>query len=210
MHAEPSSVSLRLIGAAKAGSVDCLGRLLEIYSNYLKLLAATQLDGKLKHRISPSDVVQETFLEATRDFPQFCGTTQAELLAWLRKILVNNLARVVERHILAGKRDVRKEISLQQLGASLEKSTARLDAILADQGRSPSSQVASNDVSVKLADLMAKLPEQYRSVLVMRNLEGLSFAEVAERMERSPGAVRMLWLRAVEQLRKQLEEEGLV
>ncbi|MCA9247906.1 MAG: sigma-70 family RNA polymerase sigma factor [Planctomycetales bacterium] len=204
MKREPSSISQGLIGPAKAGSAESLGRLFEIYANYLKVLAATRLDAKLRHRVSPSDVVQETFLEATRDFPQFHGATQPELLAWLRKILVNNLARVIERHVLAGKRDVRREVSLQQLAASLEKSTLRLDAILADPGRSPSELAASQDAAVLLADELAQLPDDYRQVLILRNLEGLSFPEVAKQMNRSHGAVRMLWLRAIERLRSGL------
>ena len=60
-----------------------------------------------------------------------------------------------------------------------------------------------------LADQLAQLPADYRDVLVLRHLEGLSFGEVAERMGRSPGAVRMLWLRAIDQLRERLDARGL-
>ena len=210
MPAEPSAISMSLLISAKGGSEEALGRLFELYANYLKLLAATQLDGKLRQRVSPSDVVQETFLEATRDFPRFRGASQGELLAWLRKILVNNLAHLVERHVLAGKRDVRREVSLQVIGKSLEQSTMRLEAVLADRQPSPSSNAATHDDAIILADAMAQLPKDYRQVLILRNLEGKPFGEVAEEMERSTGAVRMLWLRAIDQLRSSLHNEGLV
>jgi RNA polymerase sigma-70 factor (ECF subfamily) len=61
-----------------------------------------------------------------------------------------------------------------------------------------------------LADQLARLRPQYRDVLVLRHLEELPFEEVARRMERSPGAVRMLWLRAIDELRRVLNEEGVL
>ena len=198
-----------LLTEARAGKPECLGELLQLYGNYLKLLAATQIDDKLRVRCSPSDVVQETFFEAHRDFAQFRGDSMPEFLAWIRRILVNNLSRVVEKHLLAQKRDVRREASFQGIEAALERSTARLESILVDQGASPSSDVQHREDAIILADQLAELPPDYRDVLVLRHLEGLPFGEVAERMDRSPGAVRMLWLRAIEKLREQLDTRGL-
>ena len=200
----------QLLEAAKGGQEDSLGRLLQSYSNYLKLSATAQLDWKLRARMSPSDVVQETLFEAHRDFAQFRGASEGEFLAWLRRILINNLARVVERHVLAEKRDVRREVSMEEIGVSLERSTARLVAVLADGGISPSSDAQRHEHAIVLADELADLPTDYREVIVLRHLEGLSFGEVAERMERSSGAVRMLWMRAIAQLRLRLERRGLL
>ena len=106
MNSASQTTTGRLLDAAREGKEECLGRLLQLYCNYLKLMAMAQLDQKLRARMSPSDVVQETLFEAHRDFAQFRGSSEAEFLAWLRRILVNNLARVVERHVLAEKRDV--------------------------------------------------------------------------------------------------------
>ena len=89
-----------LFAAACAGSTTGLGRLLSLYTNYLKLLVAAQLDQRLRARVSPSDVVQEAFFEAHRDFHQFRGESTAEFVAWLRRIVVNNILRVVEQHVL--------------------------------------------------------------------------------------------------------------
>src|ERR1700682_633731 len=74
-----------------------LGELLELYRNYLKLLARAQVDLHLRSRADASDLVQETFLDACRDFRQFRGSTEAELMAWLRKILIYNVAKLVQR-----------------------------------------------------------------------------------------------------------------
>ena len=198
-----------LLGSARAGKRECLGQLLQLYGNYLKLLAATQIDEKLLARSSPSDVVQETFLEAHRDFDRFRGESVPEFLAWLRTILVNNLSRLVERHLLAEKRDVRRETSLDGIGDALERSAARLESVLVDEAASPSSNAQRREYAIILANELAELREDHRDVIVLRHLEGLPFGEIAERMGRSPGAVRMLWLRAIGQLRARLDARGL-
>src|SRR3972149_5495319 len=128
----------KLFASARQGSTSCLGRLLTLYSNYLKLLIAAQLDDRLRVRVRPTGLLQGTVFEAHRDFVQFRGQTPGEFVAWLRRILVNNILRVVEQHLLAEKRDVRREISLEQIGRRLEQSTARLESLLAQQGESPS------------------------------------------------------------------------
>lgn len=210
MNDASSTTTQLLLEAARRGEGESLGRLLQLYCNYLKLMATTQLDQKLRRRLSPSDVVQETLFEAHRDFRQFRGSSEGEFLAWLRRILVNNLARMVERHVLAEKRDVRREVSLEAMGASLEKSTARLVAVLAAENTSPSSNAVSHEHALALADELQKLSADYRDVIVLRHLEGLPFNDVAERMGRSPGAVRMLWMRSIAQLRGQLEARGVL
>src|SRR5436190_23185796 len=102
----------QLLADARGGQKARLGDLLELFRNYLYLLACTQIDLHLQARANPSDLVQETFLQACSHFQQFRGTSEKELLCWLRRILVNNLARLVEKQILAQKRNVRREVSL--------------------------------------------------------------------------------------------------
>lgn len=200
--------SERLIDRARQGSKSCLGALLQQYRNYLAILAATQIERRLQPRVSPSDVVQETMLRAHEHFAQFRGNTEQELLAWLRKILVNNLATFVEQHVLAARRDVRREVSLDCLGAALERSTIQLAALVPAPGNTPSAAVQRREEAVELANRLAQLPEDYREVLVLRNLQGLAFEEVAERIGRSVGAARMLWLRAIEKLRAVYREDS--
>jgi RNA polymerase sigma-70 factor (ECF subfamily) len=199
-----------LLASAREGSVESLGELLQTYTSYLKLLAHTQLVTNVRVRVSPSDIVQETLLEAHRDFLKFRGRSEPEFLGWLRKILVNNLSRAVEQHLLADKRDVRREISLERLGASVERSTLRLGAVLAGNVPSPSSNAQNQENLSALADALIELAPDYRTVIILRHLEGLPFATVAERMDRTPGATRMLWLRAMDQLRERFAERGIL
>src|SRR3954451_7467035 len=198
----------QLFTSARAGSNSCLGQLLALYTNYLKLLVSAQLDNRLWARVSPSDIVQESFYEAHRDFGDFRGTSIGEFVVWLRRIVVNNILRVVEQHVLAEKRDVRREVSLEEIGRRLEKSTVRLESFLAEQAESPSGHAARREDELLLADTLAQMPTDYRDVIVLRHIEGLPFEEVAVRMDRSAGAVRMLWLRALKKMREALEGES--
>jgi RNA polymerase sigma-70 factor (ECF subfamily) len=198
----------QLFMSARAGSTSCLGQLLGLYTNYLKLLVTSQLDGRLRARVSPSDIVQESFFEAHRDFGEFRGKSIGEFVVWLRRIVVNNILRVVEQHVLAEKRDVRREVSLEEIGRRLEQSTARLESFLAEQAESPSGYAARREDELRLADTLARLPDDYRDVIMLRHIEGLPFEEVAARMDRSAGAVRMLWLRALKKMREVLTSEN--
>ena len=112
-----------LITAARRGQEECLGQLLQTNANYLRVLAAMQMDGKLRARVSDSDVVQETFYEAHRDFRQFRRISEREFVAWLRRILINNLARLVEKNVLADKRDVRREIRIRHWQKTCQEGT---------------------------------------------------------------------------------------
>ena len=190
-----------LLPAAREGDAESLDRLLELYRNYLKLLARAQLRASLQVRVDPSDLAQVTLIDAHRGFAQFRGRTEQELTAWLRKILVRKLADQVKRH-RSQKRDVRREQSLEVV---LEQSSQDIAKLLGTATSTPSVLASRREQSVVLADAMARLPEDYREVLVMRHLERKKFAEIADMMQRSDGSVRMLWTRALERLRRELE-----
>jgi RNA polymerase sigma-70 factor, ECF subfamily len=192
----------QLLEDARHGQSEALGQLLQLYRNYLTILATTQLHRRLRGRVGASDLVQETMLAAHRDFPKFRGQTERELLAWLRQILIHCLHHAVETHLKAKMRDVRREVSLEQVNSALDRSVANLGQALADPGPSPSAPARQRERAVAVADQLAKLRPLYRDVIVLRNLQGLSFEEIADRMHRRTGAVRMLWLRAIEKFRQ--------
>lgn len=196
-----------LIERARGGNATSAGTLLSHYRNYLAVLAASQLEPRLQPRVSASDVVQETLIRAHQNFGQFRGDTERELLAWLRQILVNNLAKLIEQHVLAARRDVRRERSIERLGASVEQSTVALASLLAASQATPSVVAQRNEAAVELANRLALLPDDYRQVLVLRNLQEMPFEQVAQQMGRSVGATRMLWLRAIEKLRSVYDQQ---
>ncbi|QDT07595.1 ECF RNA polymerase sigma-E factor [Rubripirellula lacrimiformis] len=196
---------LRLLTEARAGNRESLGRLLQWYGNYLNILASTQLDRRLRRRMNPSDIVQEAMLAAHQDFDDFRGTSQGELLCWLRTILIHTLHRSFKKHVSVKKRDIRREVSLESVSNRLEESAWNLGGLLPADGPSPSAPMRAREGAVVLADQLGKLKPQYREVIVLRVLQGLSFDEIAERMDRNCGAVRMLWLRALESFKTSAE-----
>lgn len=199
-----------LIQMARNGSGECLGELLDHYRNYLKLLASTKIPHWVQGRAGSSDVVQEVCIQAHQSFGQFRGTTEGEFVAWLRAVLASRLNRMMEQHVGAEKRDVRREHSLNQMANSLSRSSIRLEELLVDQAGSPSAEMQRGELLHAMSNLMVELPEDYRIVLLLRHIEGLSFPEVAAQLGRTPGATRMLWFRAIDRLRELLSERGLI
>jgi RNA polymerase sigma-70 factor (ECF subfamily) len=189
--------------ATDAVRAQILGRLLDHYRGYLGLLARLQLSRQLQSKGDPSDLVQEAFLEAHRDFLNFRGTTEAEFVAWLRQILVTNLANWVRRFRGTRCRDVDLERSL---AIDLDQSSQALEQSLAAPGSSPSQGAARREQAVLLAEALEELPQEYREAILLRSIEGLTFPEVAERMNRSIDSVTKLWARGLVQLRGLLRD----
>jgi RNA polymerase sigma-70 factor (ECF subfamily) len=189
----------QMLHRAQAGDTEALGRLLEQYRDYLALLARLQINRRLQGKLDMSDLVQETFLKAHRKFGQFRGRTEQELVSWLRRILATTLVSLVRHY--SGHRDVRLE---RELTAGLEESSRILDQGLVARESSPSQQAARREQAVVLAGALAQLPADYREVLILRHLEGLTFPAVALRMNRTPGSVEKLWIRALARLRRSL------
>ena len=137
-----------------------------------------------------------------RDWPKFRGGTEAELAAWLRQILAHVLLHEVRRYGGARRRDIGREVSLEE---ALAESSRRLGAALAAPGSSPSERAGRHELELRLADALARLPADYAEIILLRNVEGLSHEEAAGRMGRGAGAVRMLWVRALARLRQELD-----
>lgn len=206
MAIDESANPTELIGRARRGDESALGRLLELSRNYLKLLARLQIDRQLQGKADASDLVQETFMEAVRDFPGFRGFSEAEWLAWLRRILVSNLANLVRRYRGTLRRDVRLE---RALAADIEQSSDAMSQALISRRQSlPWEEAARREQSVVLADLLERLPADYREAIVLRQLEGLSFQDVAVRMDRTLDSVKKLWVRGLARLRETLGDRS--
>ena len=191
-----------LIERARGGDEAALGVLLESYSPYLALLARVQIGRRLQRKVDPGDLVQETFLEAHRQIRQFRGTCEAELAAWLRIILAGQLALVLRRYLGTQKRDITLE---RELATQIDQSSQALDRGLPASLSTPSQHASRREQVVLLAAALGRLPEDYREVIILRHLEGLTFREVAERMGRSENGVQKLWVRALANLHRLLE-----
>jgi len=188
--------------AAARVNADARGGLLERYRAYLTLLARVQIGRRLQGKADQADLVQETFLEAHRYFDRFQGDTEPVLLAWLRRILASQTARLVRHYGGTQARDVELERTLER---ELDSSSSVLDRGLVDRGESPSGAASRRERALLLADALGRLPPDYREVIILRQLEGLAFDEIATRMGRSADAVQKLWVRGLNQLQGLIE-----
>ena len=173
---------------------------LERYRNYLRFLARVQVGSRPGGRIDPSDLVQQTLLEAYQKRDQFRGGNDAERAGWLRMILARNVADALRAQGRL-KRDVSRERSLEQ---ELAESSARLGNWLAADGPSPSEFAQRHEQAIRLADALARLSTEQREALVLHYWQGCSLAEVGTRLERTPSAVAGLLKRGLKNLRGEL------
>jgi RNA polymerase sigma-70 factor (ECF subfamily) len=188
-----------LLAAALAGDEAARGSLFEQYRDYLDLLARLEIGRQLQVKVDTGDLVQETFLDAHRNFGLFRGRTEVEFAGWLRTILAGKLSNVVRHYVGTQGRDIRREQSLQ---VNLNQSSVLLQQPLFATESSPSQQVMKREQGVLLANALKKLSPDYREIIILRNMEELPFDQCAQRMNRSVDAVQKLWIRALAQLRR--------
>jgi RNA polymerase sigma-70 factor (ECF subfamily) len=172
-------------------------RSLEEFRSYLLLLARIQVDPGPRHRIDPSDIVQQTLLEAHAKADQFQGDDSA-LAAWLRQALVNNL-RDAWRALRRDKRDLRRE---QALAEAVDQSSARLEHMLVAPPSSPSQRAVRNEDLLRLADALTQLPEAQREAIVLHHLQGCTLSETAHSLGKTDAAVAGLLHRGLRKLRE--------
>jgi RNA polymerase sigma-70 factor (ECF subfamily) len=190
-----------LLARARADSPRDLDQLFALCRNYLKVVARAQVESGLQAKVDASDVVQQTLLEAYRDFRNFRGSTEAEWLAWLRRILAHNAANFVRHYRGTDKRQAGREVALGTPGDA-PSSAGCFDP--ADSAETPSQQLLRKERELQVADALARLAPDHAEVIVLRNLQRLPFDEVARRMGRSRPAVQMLWMRAIQKLQADL------
>jgi RNA polymerase sigma-70 factor (ECF subfamily) len=176
-----------------------LARRLESFRNYLLLLARARLDGRLRSKLDPADLVQQTMTRALERREQFRGASDEQRAAWLRTLLAHVMVDALRKH-------ARPDGAERSLEAALEQSSARLEALLAADQTSPSGRVEKHERLVRLADAMEALPEDQRRSIELKHLQGLPLVDVARQMNRSVPAVAGLLQRGMRTLRIDLGE----
>jgi RNA polymerase sigma-70 factor (ECF subfamily) len=173
---------------------------LEPFRRYLEVLARAHLDPRLRGKLDPADVVQQTLLRACAALPELRGRSPASLAAWLRRILARTLADTV-KHYHRDRRDVDLE---RGLAADLDRSSSGLAGWLAADQTSPSEAAARNEELLRLADALADLPEPLREVVILKHCRGQTLRQIADQLGKSPPAVASLLRRGLEALRQRL------
>jgi RNA polymerase sigma-70 factor, ECF subfamily len=198
MNHLPDADPEQLLRLARAGDGSALGQLFELYRGYLELLARLQIGRRLQGKVDAADLAQETFLQGHEHFAQFQGTSERELVGWLRQILASRMEKLIRHYCGTQRRDVRLE---RQLAVELDQSSHLLDQGLVASGSTPSQRAVRREQAVLLANALRQLPDDYREVLILHHLQGLSMLAVAHRMGRSLDSVKNLWLRGLARLR---------
>jgi RNA polymerase sigma-70 factor (ECF subfamily) len=191
------------IAAARSGSDSAIAEILESCRHYLLQAANRSISPAVQGKVGGSDLVQETMLQARLRFDRFRGLSQQELLAWTGKILEHKLAHERRRYQGTQKRATAREISLGSGDP-----TQALELAVAGDDATPSAVAIANEEAEKLNKLIQRLSPDHRQVILLRNWERLSFAEIGERMGRGADAAHKLWARAVLQLRRELSQGG--
>lgn len=182
---------------------ECVG-FLEHYRGYLQFIADTHLDRRLQAKIAPSDIVQETMLQAFRAWDNLCATSEGERLAWLRQILVRNLLHAV-RDFQRAKRDVKREQPYLRLA---DQSSAQLAAVCAADQTSPSQIAIRAEEMLRVATALQELPDEQRAALVAYYWRGRTLAEISEELGKSRGAIAGLIYRGVKRLKQRMPHDA--
>jgi RNA polymerase sigma-70 factor (ECF subfamily) len=177
---------------------------LEPFRKYLKVLAELHLDRRLRGKLDPSDVVQQTLLRAYSALGDLRGREPEVLAAWLRRILASTLADAV-KHFERDRRDVNLERSLE---ADIDRSASGFAAWLADERTSPSGRAERNEELLRMVEALAELPDLMREVVVLKHCQGLTLGQIGERIGRSVPAVASLLRRGLAGLRGRMNPEG--
>jgi len=197
---EPAGQAAQWLPAARAGSPEALGQALEACRDYLLRIAQRELGPDLQAKGGASDLVQVTVLDALRDFAQFHGNTEAELLQWLRRLLLNNVADFTRQYRDTAKRQIGQEVRLEG-----DDSSAKRGGGLAAAWPSPSGEAMAHEQAESIRRAVERLPDDYRRVIVLRYQDERSFEEIGALLGLTANAARKLLLRAVERVQRELE-----
>ena len=184
----------RLIGEAKAGSAEAINRLFERVGPRLLALIRLRLGPQLRNHLESGDVLQQTMMQAFQQLPAFKGAAEPSLMAWLGAI-ANHEIQDQARYVGRQRRDARRNVALDDVGE-----------LVADQVRSAVSRLHFTAMAQRLETALETLTPPHREVILLRRFEELSFAEIGERMGKSPDAARMLYTRAMTALTLQVHD----
>ncbi len=200
----------RLICEAREGRREALDELIERYRPFVQLVVRCRSRGQLRARLGSSDMVQETMLRVAEGIGQFQGEGEAEWRAWLGRIAEREVIRHLRLHVGAEKRAVGRERRVAASASDSLTGSRHLDQWLVNTQTSPSMVAMRHERALWLSDALSRLQDDYREVLILRHIEGLDFPEIARRMNRTPGATRVLWVRALRKLRETISNASHV
>ena len=195
----PESQFHDLLRDARNGSQEARWMVIHLFRKVLLAIANEQVDRDIKLREAASDIVQETIVEAQRDFTQFQGQSEREMGAWLKTVLIHNIHNISRKH-RAGKCDVQRNRPLDVRGEG------GFGVSIPDPGPLPIDEISRREAAEALERALRELPTPYRKVIHLRTRRGLPYNEIACKMNRTEEATRKLWSRALHVLSRRMRK----
>ena len=193
-----------LLERAQAGDQAAVAALLARHRSRLKAMVCVRIDRRVAARIDPSDVVQESLLEAYRRLPDYLRDRPVPFYPWLRQITWERLVRLHRQHLVARKRAVGREVAFDPLLS--DDSVAVLANRLHNSGLGPQSRIIKSELRARIKFALAGLSKSDREVLILRYLEQLSIQEIMGILALKESAVKLRLLRALERLRAKFDD----
>lgn len=176
--ADESPNEAMMIERLKSGDEDALGELFLHHRDRLKRIVRFRLDHRLAGRISESDVIQDSYLSASKRVDHYRDKVDMPFFVWLRLVISQQLVDLHRQHLQAEMRDVRKEISLERQPVSPRTSLA-MAAQLVGNVTSASQAFSRVERIAKLEEALNQMEAIDREVIALRHFEELSNNEVA-------------------------------
>jgi RNA polymerase sigma-70 factor (ECF subfamily) len=199
--ADDSSETNRLLQQAARGDPGRFGALLEEYRPRLRRMVALRLDPRLHGRIDPSDVIQETYLEAAARLADYLQKPEMPYFLWLRFLAGQKLVTLHRHHLGTQMRDAGREVSLYR-GRLPEASSAALAAQLLGREARPSEAAIRAEMKIRLQEALNSMAPLDREVLALRHFEQLSLAETAQVLGLTESGACRRHLRALRRLKE--------
>jgi RNA polymerase sigma-70 factor (ECF subfamily) len=179
---------------------DTVNQTFEKYRAYLETLTFIQIDPRLRRQIGWSDIIQDTLVEAWKEFDRIQQLDEAARRGRLRRMLLNNLRDAIRKLLSAG-RNVRLETPVEDLAVE---SSDRLDRQIAVKDSSPLDNLVEEEEALRLLEALSRLERRKREALILQKYHGWKLAEIAEYLGCTTGAVAGLHAHGLKQLRKYL------
>jgi RNA polymerase sigma-70 factor (ECF subfamily) len=197
---DDASETERLLRQAAAGDAEQFGALLEQHRPRLRRMVALRLDPRLQGRIDPSDVIQETYLEASARLAEYVQKPAMPFFLWLRFLAGQKLTTLHRHHLGTRMRDAGREVSLYR-GRLPEASSAALAAQLLGHETRPSEAAVRAELKIRLQEALNSMDALDREILALRHFEQLSLAEAAQVLGLTESGACRRHLRALKHLK---------
>ena len=174
----------KLLKQVCSGKPGAFEQLFERYRAYLRQIVQMRLDPRLSQRLDASDVIQETQIEAARRLQDYLEREPVPFHVWLRQIARDQLLMARRRHVEAARRAVTLEVPLP------DHSSLELARQLLAGGSTPSQHISKKELAQRVREALKRLSEVDREILIMRNIEQLSYEDISYILGIDPASAR--------------------